>query len=97
MTSRDEYVAKLSAQLEQWSAQIVAWESAARQAKAEVKSESEKQVGILKSRLDDLLFRMEQLKGASSDAWQEIERGAEEARKAMHDAFDRARARFKDL
>ena len=97
MDNRDEYVEKMKAQLDQWNSQMAAWEAATRGAAAEAKTELEKQVGIMKSRADDLVFRMELLKGASADAWQEIARGADEARKAMHDAFEKARFHFKDL
>ena len=51
----------------------------------------------MRSRLDDMVFRMELLKGASTDAWQEIARGADEARKAMQDAVGKARFHFKNL
>lgn len=97
MNNRDEYVAKLKTQLDQWERQSVAWETAARSASADARIELEKQVGIMKSRADDLVFRMELLKGASADAWQEIARGADEACKTMHDAFEKARVRFKDV
>jgi len=97
MNGRDEYIEKLKAQLDQWERQTVAWEMAARSATAEARIEMEKQVGIMKSRADDMVYRMELLKGASADAWQEIARGADEARKTMQDAFEKARVRFKDL
>ena len=97
MSNRDEYIEKMKAQLDQWNSQMATWEAATRGATAEAKTELEKQVGIMKSRADDLVFRMEQLKGASADAWQEIARGADEARKTMHDAFEKARFRIKDL
>ena len=97
MTNRDEYVEKMKAQLDQWNRQMATWETASREATAEAKIELEKQVGIMKSRADDLVFRMELLKGASADAWQEIARGADEARKTMHDAFEKARSRLKDV
>lgn len=97
MNNRDEYLKNLKVQLDQWERQTMAWESAARSATAEAKIELEKQVGIMKSRADDLVFRMELLKGASADAWQEIARGADEACKTMHDAFEKARVRFKDV
>lgn len=96
MANQDEYIQKMKAQLDQWNAQMAAWEAAARTASTEAKVEWEKQTGILKSRLDDMVFRMEQLRSASSDAWQEIARGADEARKAMQDALEKARSRFKD-
>ena len=97
MDNRDGYVENLKAQLDQWNSQVAAWEAATRGATAEVKLELEKQVGIMRSRADDLVFRMELLKGASADAWQEIARGADEARKTMQDAFEKARFHFKDL
>jgi len=97
MDNRDEYVEKMKAQLDQWNRQMAAWDAAARDATAEARIELEKQVGIMKSRADDLVFRMELLKGASADAWQEIARGADDARKTMQDAFEKARDRFKDV
>ena len=97
MNNRDEYVEKLKAQLDQWNSQLATWEAASREATADAKIELEKQMGIMKSRADDLVFRMELLKGASTDAWQEIARGADEARKTMHDAFEKARFHFKNL
>ena len=97
MKSRDEYVEKMKAQLDQWNGQMATWEAATKEATAEAKVELEKQVGIMKSRADDLVYRMELLKGASADAWQEIARGADEARKTMQDAFEKARFHFKDL
>ena len=97
MKNRDEYVEKMKAQLEQWNSQIATWEAATKEASAEARIELEKQMGIMKSRADDLVFRMELLKAASADAWQEIARGADEARKTMQDAFEKARFRFKDV
>jgi flavin-binding protein dodecin len=97
MTNRDDYVNRLKSQLDQWNTQMTAWESAARQARSDARSELEKQIGIMRSRLDDMVFRMELLKGASTTAWQEIANGADEARKAMQDAVEKARTRFKDV
>ena len=97
MISREEYIKGLKAQLDQWERQTLAWESAARNATADARVELEKQAGIMKSRADDMVYRMELMKGASADAWQEIARGADEARKTMQDAFEKARVRFKDI
>ncbi len=97
MTNRDEYVEKLKAQLDQWDSQMASWEAATREATAEARIELEKQVGIMRSGADDLVYRMGLMKDASADAWQEIARGADEARKTMQDAFEKARFHFKDL
>ena len=97
MDNRDEYVEKLKAQLDQWNSQLAAWDAATRDATTDAKIELQKQMGIVKSRADDMVYRMELLKGASADAWQEIARGADEARKTMQEAFEKARVRFKDI
>lgn len=97
MKNRDEYVEQMKSQLDQWEKQIALWEAAALEATAEARIELEKQMGITRSRLDDMVFRMELLKGASADAWQDIARGADEARKTMQDAFEKARIHFKNL
>ena len=97
MNNRDEYVEKMKAQLGQWNSQMATWQAATKEASAETRIELEKQMGIMKSRADDLVFRMELLKGASADAWQEIARGADEARKTMQDALEKARFHFKNL
>ena len=97
MDNRDEYVEKLKAQLDQWNSQLATWDAATRDATADAKIELQKQMGIVKSRADDMVYRMELMKGASADAWQEIARGADEARKTMQEAFEKARVRFKDI
>ena len=97
MNNRDEYVERLKAQLDLWNRQMTAWESVARKASSDAKVELEKHMGILHSRLDDIVFRMEQLKAASTEAWQEVAVGTDEARKAMNDAVEKARSRFKDV
>src|SRR5258706_2231610 len=97
MTSRDEYVKQWKSQLDQWNTQMTAWESAGRRASAGARIELEKQMGIMRSRLDDVVFRMEVVKSASTDAWQEIANAADEARKAMQEAIEKARTRFKDV
>jgi hypothetical protein len=97
MADRDEYLEKLRAQVLAWEKQMVDWEDATRSATREAKIELEKQVGIMRSRLDDMAYRMELLGSASQEAWHEIARGADDARKAMHDAFEKARSRLKDV
>src|SRR3954467_13269451 len=97
MNQREEYLEKLKAQLIQWDEQLGAWESAARMAKHDTRVEMERQVGIIKSRLDDMVFRAGLLKDASAEAWQEVARGADDARRTMQDAFEKARTRFKDV
>jgi hypothetical protein len=97
MVNRETYVAKMKAQLEKWNAQVGTLDSSARRERGGAKIELKKQVGILRSRLDDAMFRLELVQGASADAWQDIKRGADEARKNMEQALEKARTHFKDI
>ena len=89
----EQMMAKMKAQLDQWSVQMAAWETSARG----TRSEAKKQFGILRSRLDDAFFKLELLQGASVEAWQDIRVGADKARSDMHDAIEKARAHFKEI
>lgn len=97
MVNREDYLAKMKAQLEQWNDQVMTWDSTAHRARHGAKTRLKKEIGILRSRLDDAMFRLELAQGASAEAWQDIKRGAEEARKNMEQALEKARTHFKDI
>ena len=94
MINREEYVQKLKSQLDQWNAEAAKWEAKAKDAQATMKQEYEKQLGMLDSRRDEALYQLRLLQGASNDAWQDMMRGADQAWKNMHEAFNRARSHF---
>ncbi len=94
MMNRDEYVQKLKTQLDQWNAEAAKWEAKANEAQAGMKAEYEKQLAELNRRRDEALEQMKRLQAASTDAWQEMIRGADQAWKNMHDAVTRARSHF---
>ena len=97
MVNRELYLAKMQAQIQEWNAQLATLDASARGARHGAKTKLKQQIGILRSRLDDAVFRLELAHGASVDAWQDIKRGAEEARKNMEQALENARAHFKDI
>ena len=94
MINREEYVQKLKSQLDQWNAEAAKWEAKAKGAQATMQQEYEKQLGTLNSRRDEALYQLRLLQGASNDAWQDMMRGADQAWKNMHEAFNRARSHF---
>jgi hypothetical protein len=94
MIDRDAYVQKLKSQLDQWNAEAAKWEAKAEAAQATVKQEAEKQLNTLNSRRDEALYQLKLLQGASTDAWQDMMRGADQAWKNMHEAFSRAKSHF---
>ena len=94
MINREEYVQKLKSQLDQWNAEAAKWEAKAKTAQATMQQEYAKQLGLLNSRRDEALYQLKLLQGASNDAWQDMMRGADQAWKNMHEAFNRARSHF---
>jgi lipid II:glycine glycyltransferase (peptidoglycan interpeptide bridge formation enzyme) len=94
MINRDEYVQKLKAQLDQWNAEAKKWEAKAEEATATMKAEYEKQLNTLHSRRDEAMYQLKLLQGASTDAWQDMMKGADQAWKGMQEAVNRARSHF---
>ena len=94
MTTRDEYVERLKAQLDQWNAQMTEWEARARDAQAQAKAGYEQHLERLRGQQQEALYQMKLLQNASLDAWQDLARGADSAWKAMQDAMGSARSHF---
>jgi lipid II:glycine glycyltransferase (peptidoglycan interpeptide bridge formation enzyme) len=94
MINRDEYVQKLKDQLDQWNAEAKKWEAKTQEAQATMKGEYEKQLNTLHSRRDEAMYQLKLLQGASTDAWQEMMKGADQAWRNMHEAFNKARSHF---
>jgi lipid II:glycine glycyltransferase (peptidoglycan interpeptide bridge formation enzyme) len=92
--TRDEYVAKMKAQLEQWNAEVAKWEEKTKTAQAGMKAEYQKQLEVFRSRRDEGLYKLQQIQAASTEAWSDLMRGADEAWKQMNDAFKKARSHF---
>ena len=51
-TKREEYIAKLKTQLDQWNVEMAKWESQAAQAQANMRAEYEKQLAAIRQRQD---------------------------------------------
>jgi hypothetical protein len=83
MISRDDYVSKLKAQIDEWNAQAAKWEAT-----------NAKHVEQFRARRDEALAELRRVQSASADAWRDMMRGADSALKSVHEAFDKARKQF---
>jgi multidrug resistance efflux pump len=92
--NRDAYVKKMKEQLDQWNVEAAKWEAKAKVAQASMKAEYEKQLNMLNSRRDEAMYQLKLLQGASTDAWQDMMKGSDQALKSMQEAFNRARSHF---
>jgi len=95
MKSREEYIDSLAAQLKEWSAKIDELETRARAARSDAKISYESQIAQLKGQRDDAMKKLQELKGASSEAWDVLKAGAETAWAEMKNAVAAAKEKFK--
>jgi uncharacterized protein YfiM (DUF2279 family) len=95
MKSREEHINKLAAQLKEWSAKIDELESKAHVAKADMNTEYEKQIRQMKDKRDTAMQKLQELKGASTDAWDTLKAGSEAAWADLKSAVTAAKERFK--
>jgi uncharacterized protein YfiM (DUF2279 family) len=95
MKSREEYIDKFAAQLKEWSAKIDELESKANAAKVDVKSEYEKQIKQMKDKRDTAMQKLQELKGASTDAWDALKAGSEASWADFKNAVTAAKEKFK--
>ena len=92
--NRDEYVQKLKTQLDAWNAETAKWETKAKSAQDEAKAEYERYLAQFHQRRDEGMEKMKEIQAASTEAWSEMMRGADDAWKRMHDAFNQAKSKF---
>jgi len=81
--NRDEYVAKLKTQIDQWNAQAAKWET-----------QSARQMQEFRAKRDAAMNELKRMQGASADAWKDMMQGADAALKSMQAAFEKARSEF---
>lgn len=93
--SRDAYVEKLKARLDQWNAQIDRWEAQAREAQADSKINYEQWLAGLRRQRDAAQSKLEELQSAGGDAWSALQDGAEKAFNDLRESVEKASAQFK--
>ena len=95
MNSRDEYVRKMQAKLEEWNAEIDTLTTRAGKATADIRNEYNEQIGALKVKQATANQKIEELQHSGESAWEDLKSGIELAWTAMGEAIDSARSRFK--
>jgi hypothetical protein len=94
MTTRDEYVEKMKAQLDRWNADIAKWEAKAQETQAGARVEYDKQLAALRQQRDQMLYQLNLLQSAAGNAWVDLVRGADAAWDSMREAIEKAATHF---
>lgn len=95
MITRDEFVRKMHARLDQWNADIDALKAKADSAEADARAEYHKQLETLRTRRDDARSKLHELEAAGENAWEDLKAGVEMAWDAVSEAVRSATSRFK--
>jgi uncharacterized coiled-coil DUF342 family protein len=93
--SKDDYVRKMHAKLDQWSAEIEGLSARMEQAEAGTRAEYHRQIESLRSKRDDARKRLDALQHSSEGAWEDMRAGVEMAWTAIGEALSSAKSRFK--
>ncbi len=94
MTTREEYAAKLEAQLERWNQDVSRWEAQARAMRFEARGQCSRHLAALQAQREHARYNLHLLRHASTTAWAGVARGADQAWERMRQAVAQARAYF---
>ena len=95
MNSKEEYIRKMQAKLEELNAEIDTLTAKAGEVRADVRNEYNEQIASLKTKQVAARQKIEELQQAGESAWKDLKSGIELAWSAMGEAIDSARSRFK--
>ena len=95
MTRKDEYVQKLHAKLDEWSAEIDKLQAKADKTSAESRIEYQKQIKNLQQRRQEAEKKVDELRSAGEGAWEDLKAGVQLSWDAMEEAVKSARSKFK--
>jgi len=85
----------LEEQLKEWGVDLEKLKSRANKAKADVRTEIDREVSTLRTKLNDAQMKLEELKTAGGAASSDMKMGVENAWAELKKGFDSARAKFK--
>lgn len=92
---RKAYEEKLEAQLKEWATQIALLMAKADKAKAEAKIDFYKTIDALQHKQEEARTKLNELKTAGDEAWEDVKKGAEKAWAEIKIAYKDATSRFK--
>jgi uncharacterized coiled-coil DUF342 family protein len=95
MTTRDDYVKKMHAKLDEWNADIDRLEARMKAASADVRVVYQRKLDQLRAQRDEAVSRLQHLRESSGAAWEELRAGMELAWEALSEALQSAKSQFK--
>jgi hypothetical protein len=95
MIARDEYVAKMKRQLDEWSAEMDTLEAQAHKTKEDNKVKYQEHLSALRAKRQEGEKRLEAIKSATEDSWEQLKAETENVWAAFKDSVHAFKAHFK--
>lgn len=93
--NRDESIAKMKQQLDDWNAKIGEWEGQMHETQTTMKARYEKQLDTLRQQREQGMSKLKQVQESSEAAWRDMSNGFEEAWKHLAEGFENAWSEFR--
>jgi len=95
MKTKEAYIQKLHAKIDEWNADIDKLKAKADQVEADSKIEYQKQIKVLKTKRDEIEKKVFEISRSSENAWEDLKAGVDLAREAMSEAIKSATSRLR--
>lgn len=95
MGAREAYQKKMESQLKEWNAKIDGLRARAERASADIQIEYYEQIDTLRTKQEAAQSKLQELKRAGGNAWQDLKAGVEAAWKELRNTMDNAVSKFK--
>lgn len=95
MSTREAFVEKTKAKLNELNAEVARLEAKAKVSGTDLRVRYEEEIGKLKERREEVKATLDEFRRASESAWADLKIGLEAAWDILDTAIDSARERFK--
>jgi hypothetical protein len=95
--NREQYVQGFKKQIDAWNVDLTRWEAKATETKAELGERLRRELEVLKAQRELARYNLQLLEGASTGAWAELRKGADDAWDRMRLAAEAAATYFGEL
>ena len=94
-SSRDQYVSKMKAQLDEWNASIAALEERGSEIKEDAKVKYHEQLVALRARRAEGEKKLEEVQAATESTWEQVKLESDNVWEAFKDSYQAFAAHFK--
>ncbi len=95
LTSRDEYIARMKKQLDEWNASISAMEERGHEIKEEAKVKYQEQLAALRVHRAEGEKKLEEMQAASESTWEQVKLETDHVWEAFKDSYQTFVGHFK--